>query len=107
MLISYKSLGNEALLPIKLFYNNGFPFRGSRRNFNGGTKTVARTEKLNEALSIGPTFSDNKNLCFDICDGIERASSRGHRARMQFPQTFCPLCDKQVIVESRSNFGKL
>ena len=35
--------------------------------------------------------------CFDICGGIDRASSRGHRARMQFPQKCCPLCDKQVI----------
>ena len=32
MLIGYKLLGNEALLPIKSFYNNGFSFRGSRRN---------------------------------------------------------------------------
>ena len=36
-------------------------------------------------------------VCFDIFGGTERAPSRGHRARMQFPQTFCPLCDKQVI----------
>ena len=37
---------------------------------------------------------------FDICGGIEtleRASSHGHRVQMQFPQKFCPLCDKQVI----------
>ena len=34
---------------------------------------------------------------FDICGGIKRASSRGYSTRMQFPQTFCPSCDKQVI----------
>ena len=34
---------------------------------------------------------------FDICGGIKRASSRGYSTRMQFPQTFCPTCDKQVI----------
>ena len=39
-------------------------------------------------------------VCFDICGGIERASSRGHRARMQFPQKFCPLYDKQVIASA-------
>ena len=39
-------------------------------------------------------------VCFDICGGIERASSRGHRARMQFPKKFCPLCDKQVIASA-------
>ena len=32
-----------------------------------------------------------------FCGGIERALSRGHRARMQFPQALCPLRDKQVI----------
>ena len=44
---------------------------------------------------------------FDIYGGIERPSSRGHRARMQFPQNFCPLlvCDKQVI-ESALVFSK-
>ena len=31
MLIGFKLLGNEALLPMRLFCNNGFPFRGSRR----------------------------------------------------------------------------
>ena len=36
-------------------------------------------------------------VCFDICGGIERALSRGNRARMQFPQALCPLRDKQVI----------
>ena len=39
-------------------------------------------------------------VCFDICGGIERASSRGHRAKMQFPKNFCPLCDKQVIASA-------
>lgn len=36
-------------------------------------------------------------VSFDIFGGIERASSRGHRAPMQFLQNFCPLCDKQAI----------
>ena len=36
-------------------------------------------------------------VCFDICGGIERALSRGHPARMQFPQALCPLGDKRVI----------
>ena len=40
----------------------------------------------------------NSYVCFDICSGIERVSSRGHRAQMQFPQIFCHLCDKQVMV---------
>ena len=39
-------------------------------------------------------------VCFDIFGGTERAPSRGHRARMQLPQTFCPLCDKQVIASA-------
>mgnify|MGYP006891518892 CR=1 FL=1 len=43
-------------------------------------------------------------VCFDICGGIERALSRGHPARMQFPQTLCPLCDKQVIRKCNSEF---
>ena len=43
-------------------------------------------------------------VCFDICGGIERALSRGHPARMQFPQTLCPLCDKQVIRRCNSGF---
>ena len=33
-------------------------------------------------------------VCFDICGGIEKASSRGHRARMQSPQKFCLLSDE-------------
>ena len=41
---------------------------------------------------------------FDICGGIKRASSRGYSTRMQFPQTFCPTCDKQVI---SSTYGQL
>ena len=36
-------------------------------------------------------------VSFDIFGGIKRASSPGHRARMQFLQNFCPLCDKQAI----------
>ena len=44
-------------------------------------------------------------ICFDICGGIEKASSRGHRARIQFPQKFCALCDKQELRDS-GNFGK-
>ena len=48
-------------------------------------------------------------VCFDICGGIKRASSRGHRARMQFPQTISPWCDKQIIAsalgELRINFA--
>ena len=43
-------------------------------------------------------------VCFDICGGIERALSRGHPARMQFPQTLCPFCDKQVIRKCNSGF---
>ena len=43
-------------------------------------------------------------VCFNICGGIERALSRGHPARMQFPQTLCPLCDKQVIRKCNSGF---
>ena len=45
---------------------------------------------------------------FDICGGIEtleRASSHGHRVQMQFPQKFCPLCDKQVITSPLGNEG--
>ena len=37
------------------------------------------------------TLKGRSCVCFDICGGIERASSRGHRARMQFPQKFCPF----------------
>ena len=37
---------------------------------------------------------------FDICGGIERVSSHGYRARIQFPQKFFLLCDKQVIASA-------
>ena len=45
-------------------------------------------------------------ICFDICSGIERDSSHGQRkrARMQFPQTFCPFCDKQGIASALGQF---
>ena len=36
-------------------------------------------------------------ICFDNCGSAERASLCAHHLRMQFPKTFCPLCDKQVI----------
>lgn len=36
-------------------------------------------------------------VSFDISGGIESASSHRHSVRMLFPQTFCPLYDKQVI----------
>ena len=36
-------------------------------------------------------------ICFNNCGSAERASLCAHHVQMQFPKTFCPLCDKQVI----------
>ena len=50
-------------------------------------------------------------VCFDICGGIKRVSSDGHRARMYLPQKLCPFCDKQVIPsvpgQLRINFTRI
>ena len=51
------------------------------------------------------TLKGRSCVCFDICGGIERASSRGHRAGMQFPQKVCPLCDEKVISSTRGQIG--
>ena len=56
-------------------------------------QSFPRIARVARALSIS-------YVCFDIFGGTERAPSRGHRARMQLPQTFCPLCDKQVIASA-------
>ena len=66
---------------------------------------VLRKKSSLRIVQCNITLKGKSYVCFDICGGIERASSRGHRAGMQFPQKFCPLCDEKVISSTRGQIG--
>ena len=61
---------------------------------------VLRKKSSLRIVQCNITLKGKSYVCFDICGGIERASSRGHRAGMQFPQKFCPLCNEQVTAST-------
>ena len=61
---------------------------------------VLRKKSSLRIVQCNITLKGKGYLCFDICGGIERASSRGHRAGMQCPQKFYPLCDEQVTAST-------
>ena len=66
---------------------------------------VLRQKSSLRIVQCNITLKGKSYVCLDICGGIERASSQGHRAGMQFPQKFCPLCDEKVISSTRAQIG--
>ena len=67
--------------------------------------TVLRKKSSLRTVQCNITLKGKSYVCFDICGCIERASSRGHRAGMQFPQKCCPLCDEKVIATTLGQIG--
>ena len=61
---------------------------------------VLRKKSSLRIVQCNITLKGKSYVCLDICGGIGRASSRGHRAGMQGPQKFYPLCDEQVTAST-------
>ena len=61
---------------------------------------VLRKKSSLRIVQCNITLKGKSYVCLDICGGIGRASSRGHRAGMQCPRKFCPLCDEQVTAST-------
>ena len=76
MLIGYKLLGNEVLLPMKFLSKNGFRLQADGTLIIEKLKHGSENKKTNLENDM---FNESAGLlrCLDISGGIERASSRG------------------------------